>query len=646
MTDPNTLSPRLRGLIDDLAAAGDVVSRAHAVSALGRADVGWDDVAPFVSPSPHGYARVRIARTDPFEVLVMTWMPGQGSVPHDHAGSICALRIVRGHVRESFFAPAADGLVDLASSSELVEDEVIVDASDHIHSLRNDPERKEPLVTLHVYAPPLPELRRFAPRSAETPLPAVFTRTPAPGTPRVAIVGGGFSGTMVAAHLAELATANDAALHIVVHDRQASFGEGPAYRTADARHLLNVPASNMSVWPDRPTHFVEWARQRDPAVAPGDFLPRKRYGEYVRDAFAAAATSAGPKVSMEVRRDEVVDLTQRARGWSIETRPGAPTEVDAVVLATGHRPPDDPLRDRWEGPRARYVEDPWASLALSAVRPDETVVLLGTGLTAVDVYLTLNKVPRTAPVIALARRGLVPQQHATAPRPPLDPRGWLDPLLATPGGPSARGLVRALRAAIARARAEGEDWRPVIDGLRPHHARIWKSLSVAEASRFLRHVRPFWEVRRHRMAPKIGAAIDDALARGALQILPGRVLSARATTDGVTLSVRPRGETNAVEIRADWVVNCTGPGLGAAAMPPVIVGLVQAGVLEPDVHGLGVLTDAVGHPIARGAQRDDLVVVGTLRKADLWESTAVPELRVQAASAAREIARHLGVLRT
>ena len=636
-TDPD-LSEKLRALVDELESAGDVVTRGHAVAALGRADVSWDDVARFAEPSPLGYARRRIARTDAFELLVMTWLPGQGSVPHDHAGSICALRIVRGHVRESFFAPARDGLVDRVQGSELVEGEVIVDASDHIHSLMNAEGAPETLVTLHVYAPPLAELRRFAARPSGTTAPAPFARDKKPDAPVVSIVGGGFSGTLVAAHLIRLASESKAPVHVVLHDRQATYGEGAAYRTVDSRHLLNVPASNMSAWPDRPTDFLEWARAKDPAAAPGDFLPRKLYGDYVRASFTSVAREASEGVSAEIRRDEVRSIERDGEGWRVL---GDATEhASAVVIATGHRPPDDPLRERWTGPRTRYVEDPWASLALSAVRSDERVLLLGTGLASVDVLLTLSKLPRIAEVIAVSRRGLWPETHAITPKPAIDPKPWLEPLLAS--GLGARALTENVVTAAENAQRELGDWRPAIDGLRPHLCRIWSALPDPERARFLRHVRAFWEVRRHRMAPKIGAVLDDLRERGALTTIAGRVRSAKATRDGVVVQIHRRASDAIETVAVDWVVNCTGPGLGTVAIPPAIAALIDAGHLEPDVHGLGVRTDADGCALARGRSRASLAVVGTLRKADLWESTAVPELRLQAVAAARAIGRHLG----
>ena len=329
------------------------MSRADAIALLARAEIDLEDVAPFMEESPHGYARRRIARTDAFELLVMTWRPGQGSVPHDHAGSLCALRVVRGRMRETRYAGARDGLVDPVLTADANADEVLVDTSEHVHTLANDPEADGASVTLHVYSPPLPELRRFAPRPAGVSMPLGFARRRAAGARTVTVVGGGFSGTLVAAHLVERASALGRALHVVLIDRQAAYGEGAAYRTADPRHLLNVPASNMSAWPDRPDHFHEWVSAKLGPIDRSDFVPRRRYGEYVREQLQDVAARASEGVSAEIRRDVTTAIRMRARGgWTIECERGS-IESDAVVIATGHRPPDCPLEGRWAGSRAR-----------------------------------------------------------------------------------------------------------------------------------------------------------------------------------------------------------------------------------------------------------------------------------------------------
>jgi uncharacterized NAD(P)/FAD-binding protein YdhS/predicted metal-dependent enzyme (double-stranded beta helix superfamily) len=640
---PPPLSPALRDLVDALEAVGPSIGREDAVAVLGRAQLGLDDVRAFVQPSAHGYARMRVARTEAYEVLVMTWLPGQGSIPHDHAGSVCALRIVQGRVRERRFRPAIDGLVDATTDGDLVEGEVMVDASEDIHALGNPSDAAETLVTVHVYAPPLPELRRFAARSEAGGPVRAFIEAPGPEAPVVAIVGGGFSGTLAAAHLVARASAAGRAVHVVLLDRQATFGEGPAYRTPDPHHLLNVPAANMGAWASRPRGFLEWSQRRRPETQPYEFLPRKRYGEYVRETFLETVAAAGPGVTVESRRAEVDAVSRTGDQWRVESAGHAPLLADAVILATGHRPPDDPLRSSWHGPRSRYVQDPWATLVLSAIRPDETVVLLGSGLTAIDVVLSLGKTPRSAPLVALSRRGLFPAAHAPTPQPPRDPSSWLEPLLSTPGALGARALLHAVRAAVREAQAQGADWRSVIDGLRPHTPRLWRALPEAEARRFLRVVRPFWEVHRHRMPPEVAAQVAALRAAGALRFQAARIVDAQATGEEVLLRLKERGGDTLETLRADWVVNCTGPGAAStASSTPVVRSLVEGGWLEPDPFGLGVHADAVGRALVDGSVVDSLLVIGTLRKATQWESTAVPELRVQASDAARAVATTLG----
>ena len=614
------MTPRLGALVDGLEACGTALDRRRVASLLASSGVALEDVSALVRPSDGGYTRARVARTEHFELLVLTWRPGQKSAAHDHGGSLCAFTVLGGAVRETRFAPSPDGLVVAESEGELREGEILADTSSEIHALENAPDG-ELLVSLHVYAPPLPELRRYAVRSERAPLP-VFTRRLA-SAPTVAIVGGGFSGTMVAANLVRRASEEDRPLHVVLFDRQAAFGEGPAYRTADARHLLNVPASHMSAWPDRPAHFAEWLARREPQLTGASFAPRRVYGEYVRETLFEVARSAGDRVSLEIRRAEVERVEASEGGWTLAIAGGERVDASALALATGHRPPDDPLRGRWSGPRARYIEDPWSSLALSGIAPSEPVLLLGSGLTAVDALLTLHRGPRSAPVVLLSRRGLLPSTHLT-PRPaPLDAATWLGSHL------TARSLVTAFRRAIDRAVAEGGDWRSVVDGLRAHTPALWRSLPIAERRRLLRHVRPFWEVHRHRMAPEIGRFVAERRAEGALRVAAGRVLAVEAGVDEALVEWTPRGGAAPRRERFAWVVNCTGPGAG---VPKVVQSLVDGGHVAPDPLGLGLLTDDQG----RGG-RPDLVVVGTLRKPAAWESTAVPELRIQAHAAAHAL---------
>jgi uncharacterized NAD(P)/FAD-binding protein YdhS len=630
-------APKLRLIVGQLEALGGAITGEEATSILAGIDLTIDDVRDFVFTKPDGYSRRRVARTEAFELLVMTWLPGQGSGAHDHAGSVSAFKILRGTADETRYAQSADSLVDPIGTRQSHAGEVGIDPGDVIHAVRNGHE--ELLVTVHVYAPPIRELRRFATRAEGPPPAPAFLRRRRPSQPRVAIVGGGFCGAMVAVHLIGKATRSGMPMHIVMVDRQTSIAEGAAYRTPDARHLLNVPTSGMSAWPDRSDDFLEWAKERDPSVLPYSFLPRRTYGEYLRATFLGAIAQAGPKVSVEIRRDEADTIERCGKsGWRIRCKRSDPIEADTVALATGHRPLLDPLSDHWIGSRARYIEDPWSSLMLTAIEKDESVCLLGTGLTAIDVLQSLGGSTRSAHVTAFSRRGLLPAVHTLAPVTRIDPRDWLEPFLQGETKLSTRALTRQVRHAVRQAESAGHDGRKVIDGLRPHISQIWWTLPPRERSRFLRHVRTFWEVARHRMAPAVAQEVKTAVESGIFCAAAARILSARGDGDGATLGVRRRGRTVDEPHRFDWIVNCTGPGAGReSGFPPSIAGLIESGYLETDPDNIGVRSTPNGEAIVDTRVIENLIIVGSLRKPDSWESTAVPELRVQAALAAETI---------
>jgi uncharacterized NAD(P)/FAD-binding protein YdhS len=493
------------------------------------------------------------------------------------------------------------------------------------------------LVTVHLYSPPLPEVRRYA-VAAKPPAP-VFRQAASSETPAIVIIGGGFTGTMTLANLLRQAHKSPAPLRIIIIDRQPAFGEGIAYRTNDLRHLLNVPVEKMSAWPDRPDDFLDFARTTDSSVKPGDFLPRKLYGQYVRQTLLDVAQSSNGHVSVEMVRDDATGLTRNepSSGWVVETAGGRCIRAGLAIITLGHRPPAEQFIRRWKGPRTRFVEDPWAALVLSQIGPDESVLILGSGLTAVDAILTLDHCDRTAPLTVLSRRGLLPQSHARDPKPAGDVSSlvarWLDPSRPI----KVRELVRSLREHIEMAANKGMDWRQLIDGLRPSIAKIWERLSPAERARFLRHVRPYWEIHRHRMAPAVAGKLEQLRARKILDSTAGALVTAEADADGINVTLCGRGDSETRHLRVAWVINCTGPGIHhRRSTHPILRPLIESGVLCDDPLGLGLRTDSEGRALdAKGGTHADLLVAGTLRKSNLWESTAVPELRQQAAAVAQ-----------
>lgn len=629
-----TLTSCLLDLVRELDGLGSAPTLVALANAMKRVKLTPADVAAFVHPNPRSYNRALVVVREAYDLLVMTWLPGQASVPHDHAGSICVMQVVQGQAVEDCYHVAADGYVDLQYETRLSVGEILAGHDAGVHSVRNPSQTGEVLVTVHVYAPPLKDFRQFTPRPETT---SERQRRKRDRTPTAVVVGGGFSGSMTAAQILRRTHQAGLEVKVVLVERRGAVGEGVAYSTREASHRLNVPAGKMSAWPDRPNDFFQWAVRRDADVLPTDFLPRQWYGEYVREALLSTAQEASDSAELSVVFDEVRRVARHpGGGWMVHLGRGPSVRADAVVLAIGHRPPSDPTGLRWDGSRTRFISDPWRPFAMNVVRPEDSVVILGSGLTAVDAVLSLTQQARQAPITLISRNGMLPQVHAATPVAPVDLGSMVAEVSARPGGVRAETLLSYLRSKVRELAATGGDWRSVVDAVRPHTAALWRLLPTRERRRFLSRLRPFWEVHRHRMPCAVAEHFCTLQQRGDVRVVAGRVESAQAEDNGVRLVLRERANDRLFESRADWVVNCTGPvPSNSVESNPVIGSLLVSGWLRPDELALGIETSAVGNALAEdGHEVSDLFVVGTLRKPAFWESTAVPELRDQAASVA------------
>jgi predicted metal-dependent enzyme (double-stranded beta helix superfamily) len=132
----------------------------HAVEA---AKITLADIAPFVRQGRQSYYRMPIVVREHFEMLALTWSPGQGSPPHEHSGSVCVVRIIQGTAVEAYYSIAPDGFVDLEYEETVAAGQITSLHDAGIHAVRNGSSNGETLVTLHVYSPPLRAGRRFVP---------------------------------------------------------------------------------------------------------------------------------------------------------------------------------------------------------------------------------------------------------------------------------------------------------------------------------------------------------------------------------------------------------------------------------------------------------------------------------------------------
>lgn len=437
----------------------------------------------------------------------------------------------------------------------------------------------------------------------------------------VAIVGGGASGVLVAAHLLSRPMAG---CRVAIIEPDDVLARGIAYGTTAPEHLLNVTAGRMSAFEDDPRQFVRFLAADAGAAAASEgevasaFVPRRDYGRYLRHVLA----SQPAREALRHVRDRVTDL-ERGDGLVLRLASGSEVRAGAVVLAVGNAP----RRPAFAGSDAdgRFV-GAWDRAAVAAIAPEADVCILGSGLSMVDVVATLARNGHRGRVRVVSRHGLLPRPHA-APGPHGDS-------VADLLGLGALGRTRALRRLVAEAMAAGRPWQWVFDRLRPHGTALWRAWDEAEQARFLRHLVRFWDVHRHRIAPAAHETLERLRRSGRLEVIAARVLDVAAASGGeCRIRCRLRGTDEIRVLPAQRIVAATGieTRLDARAgeLPRA---LLSRGLVVPGPHGLGIASRGIGHVLdVDGRVAPDLFVIGALRIGDLWETIAIPDLRIQAA---------------
>ena len=444
----------------------------------------------------------------------------------------------------------------------------------------------------------------------------------------IAVIGAGASGTLVAAQLMRQARRP---LHLLLIERRPLIGRGVAYGTTNAYHLLNTPAKKMSAYQDNSDHFVDWLQQyhdtltKQEPITAYSFVPRYVYGAYLQAVLEEASTLS-KLVTLERIHDEVSMLSPSDDSIEIYLKSGQHLHAHQVILAIGNFPSRHPSVSTPEFYHSsRYRSDPWSAEVITNLANDTSVLLLGSGLTMVDVAIALRGQGHVGPITAISRRGLLPQPHSSVPLPSID-------LASHPYLMTAHALMRWVQAEINQVISKGIDWRCVIDALMPSIQSLWQELPIEEKSRFLRHVRPYWDILRHRIAPAIAMTLDQLRATGQLQVYAGRVRSYEEGKDDVAVTFALRHTRKELVVRAGLVINCTGLNSDIRSFDhPLIVNLLEQGLIRPGVLGIGMDTTIKGALVnAEGHSSSWLWTLGSLRRGQLWETTAVSEIRQQA----------------
>jgi uncharacterized NAD(P)/FAD-binding protein YdhS len=454
----------------------------------------------------------------------------------------------------------------------------------------------------------------------------------------IAIVGGGFSGTVLAAALLRQPLSQPC--RIVLVERREQIGRGVAYRRSQFRPLLNVPAERMSADPADALQFARFAQRCGSDSAAQQFLPRELYGEYLQDLLRQARQAASAHVSFQRLHAEATAIHRiDAAGPYLIALPGHQQLLaDQVVLACGDPPPVAPAAAADIVGDPRFQCDPHCDQALHA--DCTSLLLIGTGLTMADVALAAAASNPRIDIYAISRHGLLPAvQRAAPPRNSSADRDFHS--FIAHGTLGARTLLRAFRAQLRDLARTGGDWRDAVNAVRAAAPALWQRLALPERARFLRHLRVYWDAHRHRMPPEIGERLDALRRSGRLRIHAGNIVRIEDAGTALRVRWRPRGSDSTEELRVERVINCAGTDrrLGRSA-DPLLHALLSSGLAVPDALGLGWRTGAHGALVDRdGRTAAHLFYLGPMLRAEHWEATAVGELRVHAQRLASALAQ-------
>jgi uncharacterized NAD(P)/FAD-binding protein YdhS len=455
----------------------------------------------------------------------------------------------------------------------------------------------------------------------------------------VAVVGAGASGVLTAAQLLRQAAGGPRPLAVALVGPTPDPGRGAAYGTRHPAHLLNVRVERMSAFPDEPDHLFRWGAAQGLALKPGDFIPRSLYGSYLEEVLhTAAGAASGASLVRLTGAVTAIEDDPAGRGLILRLNDRASLRADAAVLAIGNAPPQ-PLEALDAAVRAHpaYVADPWSADVSEILAQGLSVACIGTGLTAVDVALTAADANPATVVHLVSRHGLLPLPHAHVPAPD---QALVDAMAALGGDGGPLALQEVLRALRAEARVPGRDWRIVVDACRPHMVRWWRALSAADRQRFLERLARIWDVHRHRMPPEVRSALDGLRAAGRLHVHRATIVGAAPAGRGLDVRLAARGGDGrppaARHLQVGLLFNCTGPSADPARSgDPLVRQLLGSGRARPDALRMGFATDERGALLdAAGAPSRSLFTLGPTRRGELLETTAIPEIRVQASELA------------
>ena len=447
----------------------------------------------------------------------------------------------------------------------------------------------------------------------------------------IGIIGGGFSGCMLAHHLLEK-TEN---FQVVIFNKSNRIGPGLAYEPQSSTMLLNVKAGKMSAFPAIPSDFVDWLIKEN--IFPfktsdeitDSFVSRELYGYYLDHIWQNILQIHGARITEVI--NEVITISHRIDTFTIETKTKE-YEVQYCVLATGNEKPRNPLlSDTAFISSQNYHQNPWA-IPIEKIHNSRPILIIGTGLTMVDTIQLLRKNLKNGIVYCISPHGFKILAHENS---IISYDDILEKIQLS-------GRLADLLAQFNTAKKEIKKRKGTLDALinyfRPITGIIWQGFTPYEKNFFLEHLRHKWGVARHRIPPISFQQINKEIQDKKLNINAGKIKEIIENESGLNVRYFDNAQNKELSLTVSCIINCTGPEGDVSKMKHgLLLNLLKKGIIAPGPSNLGVQVSVNDMRIKNTRNITKLYAIGNLLRGELWESTAVNELRSQTEILAQEI---------
>ncbi|MCU0327984.1 MAG: FAD/NAD(P)-binding protein [Chitinophagales bacterium] len=449
---------------------------------------------------------------------------------------------------------------------------------------------------------------------------------------KIGIIGSGFSGTMTAVQLINKLTKP---YEIILINEKETLNKGIAYSPYSEKHLLNVIAGKMSAYPDKPDHFLDWVMQekaflgKDKVLLANSFLPRKIYGAYLCAIWEETMKVAKSKnVPINIINDMVVDLDVNDDGVSIKLDNKLNIALDYCIIATGNQIPRNPnIKNQAFFQSPNYFQNPWKIASVQDIKSDLPVLIIGNGLTMVDTVLGLLEHDVQNEIYSISPNGfnILPHRHNGMKYTKLVEEIYEDM--------SMLEIVKLVNKHIKSVREYGVSAEPIIDSLRPLTQKIWKSFSEKDRDKFMKKLRHLWGVARHRIPLHTHDKMQQLRIERRLHIKSGHIVDIMESNGLIEVHYFDKRTQEGKVVEVSRVINCTGPETDLRNLDQSFLkNCLTKGILMQDKLKLGIRADTETFQIlnSQGKPHHNLYTLGANLKGELWESTAVNELRAQA----------------